>query len=237
MKNFVRFSIFSVIVLLATNSSAATITGKVVYDGEKPKLREIKMDADPICITHHGESVYPQTIVLGENNEIGNIFVHVKSGLPKKDYPTPTEEVVISQKGCMYDPHVIGVMVKQTVKILNPDGTLHNVHALPKVNAEFNLAMPKFRTEVTKTFDKPEFFFPIKCDVHPWMGAWISVMAHPYFDVTGSDGTFEIKDLPAGEYEIEAWQEKLGTQTAKVTLAEGATQEVNFTYSKPTKNE
>jgi plastocyanin len=188
-------------------------------------------------VSHHSAPVQPQTIQLGEGNEIGNIFVHVKSGIPKKNFPAPAEEVVIDQKGCMYHPHVIGVMVNQTVKILNPDGTLHNVHALPKLNAEFNLAMPKFRTEVTKTFEKPEMLFPIKCDVHPWMGAWISVMSHPYFDVTAEDGVFEIKDLPAGEYEIEAWQEKLGTQTAKVTLAEGESKEVNFTFSKPSKSE
>jgi len=221
---------------LNANTYGASVSGTVIYDGEKPKLRPIKMDADPICLTHHKDEVFPQTIELGENNEISNIFVRVKSGLPKTDYPTPAEEIVITQKGCMYSPHVVGVMVNQTVKIMNPDGTLHNVHALPKKNAEFNLAMPKFRTEVTKTFDKPEFMFPIKCDVHPWMGAWISVMTHPYFDVTEIDGKYTIDNLPAGEYELEAWQEKLGTQSATVTLAEDETKEINFTFSRPTKN-
>lgn len=235
MNTIVQFFIICAFLANTPSAFGATITGKIIYDGEKPKLKEIKMDADPVCVSHNSSAVYPQSIELGANNELGNIFVHIKSGLPKKDYPTSTEEVVIDQKGCMYHPHVVGAMVNQTVKILNPDGTLHNVHALPKTNAEFNLAMPKFRTEVTKTFDKAEFMFPIKCDVHPWMGAWVSVMGHPFFNVTKEDGIYTIGNLPAGEYEVEAWQEKLGAQTAKVTLAEGETKELNFTFSKPAK--
>ena len=165
---------------------------------------------------------------------MGNVFVYVSKGVPKKDYPVPTTEAVINQEGCQYHPHVLGLMKGQTLKILNPDGTLHNVHAMPKENKEFNLAMPKFRTEITTTFDKPEFMFPIKCDVHPWMGAWIAVMSHPYFAVSGTDGKFTIADLPPGEYEIQAWQEKLGTQTATVTIATAdEAKEVNFKFAKP----
>ena len=126
-------------------------------------------------------------------------------------------------------------MVGQPVKILNPDGTLHNVHVVSKINPEFNLAMPKFRTEVTKTFDKPEFMFAMKCDVHPWMNAWVSVLSNPFFAVTKADGKFEIKDLPAGTYEINAWHEKLGTKTATVTVTDGAAAASDFTFSPPTK--
>jgi len=214
---------------------AATITGTVTYEGKVPKFREIKMDADPICSMQHDSPVYPQTLVLGENNTMGNIFVHIVAGLPKKEYPVPEEPVIIDQKGCTYTPHVLGVMAGQPVKILNPDGTLHNVHVLAKKNKEFNLAMPKFRKETTKTFDTPEFMFIIKCDVHPWMGAWISVMSHPCFSVTKEDGRFSLDDLPAGKYKIEAWHEKLGTQTLSVALSEDETKEVNFTFSRPSK--
>jgi plastocyanin len=195
------------------------------------------MDADPICLTHHTNPVPPQTLVLGEDKTIGNVFVHVKSGLPKMEYAIPSEPVIIDQKGCMYDPHVVGVMVGQPVKILNPDGTLHNVHALSKVNPEFNLAMPKFRTEVEKKFEKEEFMFAIKCDVHPWMGAWVTVLRHPYFAVTKEDGKYTIDDLPTGTYTLEAWQEKLGPQEMEVTLAEGETKEIDFTFSRPEKKE
>jgi len=223
------------LILLPGHTQAATITGTIQYQGEVPKFKEIKMDADPVCLTHHTEPVYPQTLVLGEGNALANVFVHIKKGLAKKDYPAPPEPVILDQKGCHYAPHVLGVRVGQTLKILNPDGTLHNVHALCKVNPEFNLAMPQFRTETSKVFNKEEFMFPLKCDVHPWMSGWIAVMAHPYFSVTQTDGKFKIENLPAGTYEVEAWHEKLGTQTASVTVTGEETKEVNFTFSKPQK--
>ena len=222
-------------ILISGQVNAASIAGVAKYDGEVPKFREIKMDADPICLSKHSKQVFPQSLELGENKEMANVFVHVISKLPKNTYPAPTEPAVLDQHGCMYSPHVLGVMVGQPLKILNPDGTLHNVHALSKENPEFNLAMPKFRAETTKTFEKPEFMFPIKCDVHPWMESWVSVMSHPYFSVTKIDGVFNIDNLPSGTYELEAWHEKLGTQTASVTLAEGDATEVNFTFSKPSK--
>lgn len=236
--NLTKIFSFTALVLgtfLSWNVQAASISGTMKYEGEVPKFKEIKMDADPICLTHHTTPVYPQTLVLGEGNTMANVFVYVKNGLAKKDYPAPAEPVVIDQKGCEYTPHVAGVMIGQTVKILNPDGTLHNVHALCKINPEFNLAMPKFRTETTKVFDKVEFMFPLKCDVHPWMSGWLAVLPHPFFATTKPDGKFKIDDLPAGTYEIEAWHEKLGTQKASVTVTGEETKEISFTFSKPQK--
>jgi plastocyanin len=221
------------IALYANAFAGGAISGTVKFDGKAPNFKAINMDADPICSAAHKDAVFPQTLVLGDGNTMGNVFVYVKSGLNKTDFTPPAEAVVIDQKGCNYSPHVIGAMVGQKVKILNPDGTLHNVHAMSKVNPEFNMAMPKFRTEVEKVFDKPEFMFPIKCDVHPWMNAWVAVMPHPYFSVTKADGKFEIKDLPAGTYEIEAWHEKLGPKTAKVTVTDGGTATTDFTFEGP----
>ena len=226
---------FLLLIFSAVGAQAGTITGHIKYEGEVPNLRPIKMEADPICLTHHTSEVLPEILVLGDNKELANVFVYVKSGLPKKDYPVPAEPLHITQKGCQYSPHVVGVLKGQEVKIDNPDGTLHNVHALSKVNPEFNIAMPKFRKEISHVFEKEEFMFPLKCDVHPWMGAWVSVMAHPYFSVTDTTGTYTIDGLPAGEYEIEAWHEKMGKQTAKITVGETDTQEADFTFSKPGK--
>lgn len=215
--------------------AGSSVTGTVKFDGKAPTFKALNMDADPICSAAHKDAVMPQTLLLGEGNTMGNVFVYVKSGLSNTNFPAPTETVVIDQKGCNYFPHVVGVMVGQKVKVLNPDGTLHNVHALSKINPEFNIAMPKFRTEVEKVFDKAEFMFALKCDVHPWMGAWLAVMPHPYFSVTKEDGKFEIKDLPAGTYTIEAWHEKLGPKTTTVTVTEGSVQTADFTFSAPSK--
>jgi len=235
----------ALVVFSSTLAIAGNIEGTVTYDGAVPKFREIKMDADPICLSKHADKVFPQTLILGKDNMMGNVFVRIKGWsnpainahlgrIFDEQFPVPNNPVIITQEGCMYDPHVIGVMVGQPLKILNPDGTLHNVHALSKVNPEFNLAMPKFRRETTKIFNKAEFMFPIKCDVHPWMSAWISVMSHPYFDITNaSDGKFRIDNIPAGEYDIEAWHEKLGTQTQKVLVHKIKTHKIEFIFSRP----
>lgn len=231
-----RFQIMLAMVFavsVVTSAQAATIKGKAFYEGKVPKLRPIKMDADPICLTKHADPVSPDFLVLGEGNTLANVFVRIVSGVPKKDYPAPAEAAVLDQKGCMYHPHVLGVMVNQPVDILNPDGTLHNVHAMAKVNKEFNIAMPKFRKKITRTFDQPEVMVKMKCDVHPWMSGYVAVMEHPYFDVSETTGEFTIENLPAGTYEIEAWHEKLGTQKTKVMLDEGATEELTFKFTKP----
>ena len=235
MKKINYIFVFALLAL-PFSAFASTITGTISYDGDVPDLKPIKMDADPICLSHHSDAVKPQVLVLGENKTLANVYVHITKGLAQKAYPPPADPVVVNQSGCMYSPHIIGIMTGQTMKILNPDGTLHNVHALGKVNGEFNLAMPKFRTEMTKTFDKPEFMFEIKCDVHPWMSAYITVSDNPYFDVTEMDGKYEIKDLPAGNYTLEIWHEKLGTQQMEVTLGDGETKDLAFTMAKPKKN-
>jgi len=222
----------AVLLLLSSHAKAASIEGTVTYEGKVPKFREIKMEADPICLSKHTEKVFPETLVLGENNAMANVFVRIKEGIFDKKFTAPVEPVVITQEGCMYTPHVIALMVGQPLKILNPDGTLHNVHALSKINSEFNLAMPKFRRETEKTFDKAEFMFPIKCDVHPWMSAWISVMDHPFFDVTKNDGKFYIDSVPEGRFVIEAWHEKLGTQTGAVIVSGRGKFEIDFVFSR-----
>jgi plastocyanin len=216
----------------APPSGSATILGTITYQGEVPSLPPVSMSADPACAAKHQAPVPSDVLVLGSGNTVGNVFVKVKSGLPDKQWPTPKEPIIMDQKGCHYDPHVMGVMVNQPFKVLNSDGILHNVHALPKVNPQFNMAMPASRTEAVEDFAKVEGMFVIKCDVHPWMKAYVEVLSHPFFDVTGPDGTFRIAALPAGTYEIEAWHEKLGTRTASVTVADGATGSADFTFSK-----
>ncbi len=218
-----------------TSALAGSVSGTVKYEGAVPSLRPVQMDADPGCAKKHKTPMQSEALVLGEGNTLANIFVRVSEGVPAKAYAAPTEPVVLDQQGCRYSPHVLGIMVGQPLKILNSDGLLHNIHALPKVNQPFNQAMPATVTESVKTFTKEEGIFKIKCDVHPWMGAWITVLNHPFFDVTEKDGKYKIANLPPGTYTIEAWHEKLETKTAKVTIAGDEAKTADFTFAAPSK--
>lgn len=211
----------------------ATVSGTINYDGAVPTLRPVTMDADPQCAQKHQGPVQNEVLLLGDGNTMGNVFVKVKSGLPEKQWPAPSEPAVIDQEGCIYQPHVMGVMAGQPLVFLNSDELLHNVHGLPEENREFNLGMPATVEEQRVTLEQPEPLFPVKCDVHPWMQSYVAVMSHPYFDVTAEDGRFEIRNLPAGTYEIEAWHERLGTQTATVTVEDGGSATSDFTFSTP----
>jgi plastocyanin len=214
--------------------AASSITGTVTFAGKVPVLRPLAMDADPVCARKHSGPVPNEMLVLGSGNTMGNIMVWVTKGLPAgKTWPAPKTPVVLDQNGCQYRPHVMGIMVGQTYKILNSDGILHNVHTLPKINKAFNRAMPPTLKEVTTTFDKEEGIFNIKCDVHPWMGAYIAVFTHPFFSVTSTDGKYTIPGLEPGTYEITAWHEKLGTQTASITVGANDTKTQNFKFAAP----
>jgi plastocyanin len=216
---------------------AATVTGTVIFDGKVPTLRPLAMEAEPVCHKMHaGKPVPNEMLVLGSGNSMGNIMVWVSKGLPAgKTWPAPKTPVTLDQRGCVYVPHVMGIMVGQQYRILNSDGVLHNVHALPKINPGFNRAMPPTVKEANATFAKPEPIFQIKCDVHPWMSAFVGVFTHPFFSVTGKDGKFTISGLDAGTYEITAWHEKLGTQTASVTVGASETKTQNIKFTTPAK--
>ena len=215
---------------------ASPVTGTVTFDGKAPVLRPLAMDADPACAKKHTGPVANEMLVLGTANTMANVMVWVSKGLPAgKTWPAPTTPVVLDQKGCQYLPHVQGIMVGQAYRILNSDGILHNVHALPKINKGFNRPMPPTLKEANATFDKPEPMFQIKCDVHPWMMAYVGAFNHPFFSVTGTDGKFTISGLDPGTYEITAWHERLGTQTASVTVAANETKSQNFKFTTPAK--
>jgi plastocyanin len=216
--------------------AASSVTGTITFDGKVPTLKPLAMDADPACAKKHSGPVPAEMLVLGNGNTMGNIMVWVSKGLPAgKTWPAPKNPAVLDQKGCMYVPHVMGIMVGQAYRILNSDGILHNIHTLPKINPGFNKPMPASLKETTTSFSKPEGVFHIKCDVHPWMSAYVAVFTHPFFSVTGTDGKFTISGLDPGTYEITAWHERLGTQTATVTVGANDTKTQNFKFAVPAK--
>jgi len=216
--------------------AASSITGTVTFTGKAPTLKPLSMDADPACAKKHSGPVPNEMLVLGNGNTMGNIMVYVSKGVPAgKTWPAPKNPAVLDQKGCQYIPHVQGIMVGQAYKILNSDGVLHNVHALPKINRGFNRPMPATVKEASATFDKPEAMFQIKCDVHPWMSAFVGAFNHPFFSVTGADGKFTISGLDPGTYEITAWHERLGTQTASVTVGASDKKTQDFKFASPAK--
>jgi plastocyanin len=212
-------------------TGTSSISGTVRFEGAVPKLRPVRMDGDPACAKKHTEDVMPEVLVLGEDKALANVLVYVTGGPTGGSYAVPSEAVVLDQTGCRYSPHVVSLQTGQPFKILNSDGLLHNVHGLPKINTPFNQAMPAAVTESNYVFDKEEVF-KVKCDVHPWMGAWVGVFTHPFHGVTGTGGRFSLEGLPQGTYDIEALHERLGTLTAQVTVADGETATHDFVFVK-----
>ena len=210
--------------------TAGAITGKVTLEGKAPTQEAIQMGADPVCAKMHSEPVKTEFVVTGEGGTLQNVFVYVKDGLGGRKFPTPEEAVTIDQQGCRYHPHVFGMMVGQPLEIVNSDPTLHNIHAMPEKNKPFNIGQPVQGLKTKRSFQVPEVMVPFKCDVHKWMNAYAGVLDHPYYSVTDDSGSFEIKNLPPGDYVIEAWQEKYGTQTQNVTVGEKETKEINFSF-------
>ncbi|MEW6272343.1 MAG: carboxypeptidase regulatory-like domain-containing protein [Thermodesulfobacteriota bacterium] len=227
-----RLSVLVAAAALLTPAIAAAqgkISGKVTFSGTPPAPSKLKMDADPVCAAAHPGGANSEDVVVGDGGGLQNVFVYLKE-VPG-NFPAKSEPAVIDQKGCLYTPRVVGLQTGQPLKFLNSDSTLHNVHGMPKNNPGWNFAMPKFvKQKETKDLTKPEVMVAVKCDVHPWMAGYVGVLPHPFFAVTGKDGSFTIENVPPGEYEIVAWQEKLGTQSGKVKVDAGGAATSDFTF-------
>jgi hypothetical protein len=214
----------------ATAGGAAgegSIKGKVTFAGTAPAPDKIKTSADPKCAEMHKGGLERHTVEVKDGG-LGNTLVYVKN--PPAGATAPTEEALLDQEGCMYKPTMLAVRTGQPIKIRNSDDTLHNIHPRPTKNAEFNIGQPRKGMETTKSFDKEEIMIPVGCDVHPWMRSYIAVLSHPYFAVTKEDGSYEIKGLPAGEYEVEASHPRLKTTTAKVTVKDGDSSSLDLPF-------
>lgn len=214
----------------ASITDGGNVSGTVAFAGEAPEAGSIQMSADPYCLNQHTEPVSDARVVVNDNDTLRHVFVYVQEGLGDSSFTMPSEPVELSQEGCLYTPHVMGVRAGQTVSIINNDDTLHNVNAQPQNNDAFNFAQPVQGMTNEVTFENAEIMIPVRCDVHPWMASYVGVVDHPYFANTGSDGSFSIDNLPPGDYVIAAWHETLGEMTQNVTVATGETAEISFSF-------
>lgn len=210
----------------------ATVSGSVSFTGTPPENPTISMVEEPACQEKYSDMPRDPQVVVVNDGKLANVFVSVKSGLPAgARFPVPSQAAVIDQDGCLYHPRVLGVMVGQDLEIRNSDPLSHNIKAVPENQLGFNITQPQAGMSTTRTFNTPEIMVPLECNVHGWMQAHLGVVAHPFFATSGEDGSFTISGLPAGTYELEAWHEVFGTQTATVTVEEGGTATVEFTFS------
>jgi plastocyanin len=207
-----------------------TIAGKATFKGTAPPRKIINTSADPGCRLHKPPRT--EEVVVAKDGGLRNVVIYVKVGAPAgASTAAPAEPVVIDQVGCRYEPHVAVVRVGQPLKVTNSDATLHNVHGLPFENKAFNVVQMTKGVANTFTFQAPEVpGFVLKCDVHAWMRSYVWVLDHPYFAVTGDDGSFTLPALPRGTYTVGAWQEACDEQEHTVTVEAGKTVDVTFTF-------
>lgn len=208
----------------AAVSNGGTISGVVGYKGTAPEPKELKVTKDQkVCAK---TPKYDMSLVV-KDGKLANAVVFITN--IDKGKPMKKEGATLDQNGCEYQPHVLAVAAGANVTILNPDRVLHNIHTYSKVNSPMNRAQPKFKKKLTVKFDKPEVM-EVKCDVHGWMNGWIFVAGNPYYSVTGSDGAFQLADVPPGKYQVEVWHETLGKQTKEVTVKSGEDSKTDFEF-------
>jgi plastocyanin len=211
-------------------ATAGTISGKVSFTGAAPVMPIIDFSSNPQCERQHLKPQRAQVVVVNPNGTLKNVFVWVKSGLPAAHWTPPAEAAELDQTGCLYEPHVLGMMRDQRLEIVNSDPVNHNIHAESVANPAWNESQPPRAEHKFKQFASEEVLIPVSCSVHPWMKSWIGVSPHPFFAVTGDDGSFTLKGLPPGTYTVEAVHEKYGRKEGKVTVAPSGNAVLEFTY-------
>ncbi len=217
----------------AESAAVGEISGRIVFEGTPPALEKMDMSKDPVCAAEHRDPVYMEDGKVNTGGTLPDVFVYVKSGHEHLKFPAPSNPVKLDQVGCVYTPHVLGVMVGQTLDIFSSDPTTHNVHFLSKINPEWNQSQTPGAAPLKKRFLRPEIMISVECNRHPWMWAYIGVTSNPFFAVTGGDGKFEIRKVPPGEYTLAAWTATFGTQDQKVTVQANQTVTANFVFKSP----
>lgn len=211
-------------------STAGVVSGRVFFTGKAPAAKTVDMSEDPQCDKLHHTPVVDRAVAVNKNGTLANVFVYIKGGLEGKKFAPPSFAAVMDQKGCWFEPRVLGIQTGQQFDVTNSDPVTHNIHPRAHVNREWNQSQAEGAPPLQRKFTQPEIMIRVKCNIHNWMHAWIGVVSNPYFAVTGADGTFEFKNVPPGNYTVEAWQEELGTQEQHLTVPASGKAEVGFTF-------
>jgi plastocyanin len=212
-------------------TTVGSITGRVTLEGSPPAPNAIDMSAEPFCEKSNTTPVFPQQVVAGDDGRLANVVVFVKDFSAEYIVDAPGASPTLSQRGCMYEPHVVALRAGQTLEIRNQDQATHNVLAMPERNPKWNRSETPGSAPIEETFRIPELGIPVRCNVHPWMKSYVFVFSHPYYAITGRDGQWELKNIPPGTYTIEAWQERYGTQNATITIDPKELKSVDFRFN------
>lgn len=206
----------------------SSVSGRVLFLGEPPERKELNMSGEAAC-RKPGDVALSEDLIVNDNGTLRNAYVHIVSGLGDRVFAPPATELQMDQRGCMFIPHLLAASSNQIIAFKSSDTVVHNVRTISKLNPRFNVSMAGRGRTVRRFFPQPEIV-QIRCDIHAWMSAYIAVSDNPFHAVTGEDGAYSIKGLPAGTFEIEVWHERLGTSRQSVTLGEGEREDLDFSF-------
>ncbi|HEY6329447.1 MAG TPA: carboxypeptidase regulatory-like domain-containing protein [Blastocatellia bacterium] len=212
------------------DGSEGEISGSVLIEGDPPPPKHIDMGQDPDCQVANPEATTEDVVVNGD--KLANVLVYVEGNvLDQYSFDPPDTPVTLHHTACEFSPRVVGLVAKQYIEIVNDDATTHNTHAESIRDQEWNFSMSAGSEPVIKVFTRPEIMIPVRCNQHPWERAYIGVLSHPFFSVTGQDGSFTIRGLPPGNYRLMAWHEKFGSRSATITIKPGDSINYDFTFN------
>ena len=221
-----------VIRVTARASDTSSLSGTVRFQGKAPALRPILMDKDPVCANQQTGTVLPEDGRVNANGTLPNAFVYISKAAANLSTAAPSNSVTLTQKGCTFVPHVLGIMVGQPLQVVTEDPTTHNIHVnATKGNRDWNVTQQPGTPSVTTRFSQPAIMVPVRCNIHPWMEAYIGVVSNPYYAVTDDTGSFLIKNVPPGDYTLSVWTATFGTQEHSVTVRGGESASVDFTFA------